>query len=154
MPILNYTTTIDAGKTAAEVQTILAKAGAQEVSINYTDGHPSALTFTIIFCGQAVRFRLPCNADGVLKSLQAYKSKVPYSKQNIDQARRVAWRIIKDWTEAQLAIVESRQAQMAEVFMPYVLTDTGQTAFERFTESTQKQLTEGNVKDFPQREAR
>lgn len=145
MPLLNYTTTIDAGKTAGEVQNILAKAGAQSVAIDYYDGKPSALTFTITFCEQPVRFRLPCNADGVYKALSKYGSKVPYSKQNIEQARRVAWRIIKDWTEAQLAIVESQQAQMAEVFMPYVIGDNGQTMFERFTESTQKQLTSGTA---------
>jgi len=146
MAILNYTTSIDAGKTAGEVQNILAKAGAKSVAIDYADGNPSALTFTIIFCEQPVHFRLPCNAEGVLKALSKYKSGVPYSKQNIQQARRVAWRIIKDWTEAQLAIVESQQAQMAEVFMPYVFDNTTQqTMFQRFTESTQKQLTNGEL---------
>lgn len=144
MAILNYTTTIDASKTAAEVQNILAKGGAQSVAIDYVDGLPSALIFTVTFCEQPLRFRLPCNADGVLKSLKKYGSKVPYSKQNIDQARRVAWRIIKDWTEAQLALIESGQSQMAEAFMPYVFDDaTQQTMFQRFTESTQKQLSSG-----------
>lgn len=146
MPILNYTTTIEAGKSAGEVQSILAKAGAQSVAIDYKNGTPSALTFTVTFCEQPLRFRLPCNAEGVLKSLTKYGSKVPYAKQNIEQARRVAWRIIKDWTEAQLALIESGQSQMAEAFMPYVFDEsTQQTMFQRFTESTQKQLTAGNA---------
>lgn len=41
------------------------------------------------------------------------------------------------------AIVESRQAQMTEVFLPYVVQEGGQTLFEKFTESAQKQLTTG-----------
>jgi hypothetical protein len=144
MPILNYTTSIDAGKTAAEVQNILAKGGAQSVAIDYMDGMPSALIFTVTFCEQPLRFRLPCNAEGVLKAMSKYKSGVPSSKQNIEQARRVAWRIIKDWTEAQLALIESGQSQMAEAFMPYVFDETTQqTMFQRFTDSTQKQLTNG-----------
>ncbi len=146
MAILNWTTTIEPSKTAAEVQHILAKAGAKSVAIDYVDGVPSALTFTVTFCEQPLRFRLPCNAQGVLKSLQKYKSGVPSSKQTMEQSRRVAWRIIKDWTEAQLALIESGQSQMAEVFMPYVYDETTeQTMFQRFTESTQKQLTNGNA---------
>ncbi len=108
------------------------------------DAMPISLTFTITFYDKPLQFKVPCNANGVLKAMTKPRSGVPRSSQTIAQARRVAWRIIKDWTEAQLAIVESQQAQMAEVFMPYVLDNgTGQTMFERFTESTQKQLTAG-----------
>ena len=144
MAILNYTTSINAGKTVGEIQQMLANAGAQSVSIEYDDeAMPSALTFTITFLGKPMPFKVPCNSEGVYQSL-CRSSKVPKSQKTIAQARRVAWRIIKDWTEAQLAIVESQQAQMAEAFMPYALdASTGQTMFERFTESTQKQLTAG-----------
>lgn len=144
MAILNYTTTIDPGKSASEVQQILAKGGAKQVAIDYDDnGLPNALTFMILYMETPVHFRLPCNVEGVYKALSRKGSKVPYSKQTHAQARRVAWRIIKDWVEAQLAIVESQQAQMTEVFLPYVLADTGQTMFQAFTESKQKQLTAG-----------
>ena len=142
MAILNYTTQIDASKTAAEVQQILAKGGAKQVSIDYDEGIPSALTFSITYLEQPIHFRLPCNVDGVYKSL--CNSKIPSSKKTTAQVRRVAWRIIKDWVEAQLAIVESRQAQMTEVFLPYAVQEGGQTLFQKFTESTQKQLTNGN----------
>jgi hypothetical protein len=36
--------------------------------------------------------------------------KVPRSKCTEDQAQRVAWRIVKDWVEAQMAIVEAQLA--------------------------------------------
>lgn len=144
MPILNYTTSIQAGKTVGEIQQMLAKAGAQSVSIEYdAEAMPSALTFTIIFLSKPLPLKVPCNSDGVYKALCKAPG-VPKSSKNVAQARRVAWRIIKDWTEAQLAIVESQQAEMAEVFMPYALdSDTGQTLFQKFTESTQKRLTAG-----------
>lgn len=146
MPILNYTTTINPSKSASEVQQILAKGGAKQVAIDYDqNGEPSALTFMILYLETPINFRLPCNVEGVYKALCRSGSKVPYSKQTKDQARRVAWRIIKDWVEAQLAIVESQQAQMTEVFLPYVLAESGQTMFQAFTESKQKQLTAGTV---------
>jgi hypothetical protein len=45
----------------------------------------------------------------------------------------VAWRIIKDWTEAQLALVQAGVAELAEVFLPYAThPQTGQTFYENF----------------------
>ena len=59
----------------------------------------------------------------------------------MEQARRVAWRILKDWVAAQLAIVEAEQAQMAEVFLPYAVeSQTGQTMFQLFLEQHAREL--------------
>jgi hypothetical protein len=54
-----------------------------------------------------------------------------------DQARRVAWRIIKDWIDSQMAIVESEQAAMAQVFLPYAeVGKDGLSVYEQFLNST------------------
>jgi hypothetical protein len=50
----------------------------------------------------------------------------------------VAWRIIKDWVEAQMAILESQMVQMEEIFLPYMVNRQGQTFFEAY----QKKLLE------------
>ncbi|MDE3077781.1 MAG: hypothetical protein KGJ86_20360, partial [Chloroflexota bacterium] len=44
---LNYTTTIPVHQTAAECQVILAAAGASTVSVEFEDGQPSGLSFTL-----------------------------------------------------------------------------------------------------------
>lgn len=49
-----------------------------------------------------------------------------------EQAERVAWRIVKDWVEAQMAILESEMVQMDEIFLPYMLSSSGQTVFEAY----------------------
>lgn len=148
MPLLNYTTTVDAAKSAAEVQTILAKAGANQVAIDYDkNGSPDALTFTIVYLERPVAFRLPCNVEGVYSHISRYRSGVPRAKQTREQARRIAWRIIKDWTEAQLAIVQCKQAELPEVFLPYIVDRSGRTMFARFTESHQKQLMNGETNE-------
>ena len=141
MAILNYTTQINENKSVGEIQTILARQGAKQIVVDYENGFPSALNFQIIFNGQPVFFRLPCNVDGVHHSL-CNAPKVPHTKRTKEQARRVAWRIIKDWIEAQLAIVESRQAEMTEVFLPYALDNKGKTFFHSFAEQ-RKMLTAG-----------
>ena len=42
-----------------------------------------------------------------------------------EQARRVAWRILKDWIEAQIALLESGMVEMEEIFLPYMLAGPG-----------------------------
>jgi len=49
-----------------------------------------------------------------------------------EQAERVAWRIVKDWVEAQMAILESEMVQMDEIFLPYMVNNNGQTFFEAY----------------------
>jgi hypothetical protein len=51
------------------------------------------------------------------------------------QAKRTAWRIVKVWVEAQMAIIDCGQAEMAEVFLPYAITETGQTLFQRIQQN-------------------
>lgn len=76
-----------------------------------------------------VGFSLPANYSGVLRSMKNDK-KVPRHKCNEEQAQRVAWRIIKDWVEAQMAIVQAQLADMAEVFLPYAITKNGNTLYK------------------------
>ncbi len=132
MAILNYTTTIAADKTAGEIQAKLAKAKASAVLCEY-DAHGviTHISFRIETMHGLMAFRLPANIDGVLRAMQK-DSKVPRSSRTREQAARVAWRIVKDWVEAQLAIIEAEMATLPEVFLPYAQTGTGETVYQRF----------------------
>ena len=46
------------------------------------------------------------------------------------EAARVAWRIIKDWLEAQLALVSAELADLEQVFLPYAQNGAGVTLYE------------------------
>ncbi len=143
MAILNYTTKISSDKTVGEIQSILGRGGAKSVALDYENKRPSAVLFRLQFDnGQNINFRLPCNTSGVLNAM-GNDRKVPRSSVNTEQAERTAWRIIKDWIEAQMAIVEAGQAVIEEVFMPYaVMPSTNKTMFQHFAENSQKLLTE------------
>lgn len=52
------------------------------------------------------------------------------------QALRVGWRIVKDWVQAQMAIVESELAKMVQVFLPYAVTKQGNTLYEMIQSDT------------------
>ena len=141
MAILNYTTKIDAFKTVAQIQQTLAKKGAAGVSVDYdASGNPSGLTFLIDVNGQLVRFRLPSNYAGVRAALERDR-KVPKSFKSDAQAVRVAWRIVKDWTEAQMAIIEAGLATLPEVFLAYAVAPDGRTLYEHFDTDGPRLLT-------------
>jgi len=128
--ILNYTTSITTQKTAGEIQEKLARAKAQAVLCEYdAEAVMCAMSFRIMTAHGAVFFRLPANAQGVLKAMKADK-KVPNRLKTKEQAAKVAWRILKDWIEAQLAIVDAEMADMTEVFLPYAQNDKGQTVYQ------------------------
>jgi len=131
MPIMNYTTSIDSAKTASEIQKCLARAGASAVMTLYDEDQVlSSIAFQISQNGQVLSFQLPAQIDKVWQLLQS-DNKVPRKLKTREQASRVTWRIIKDWIEAQMAIIEAEQAEMTEVFLPYLQDHTGQTVYQR-----------------------
>lgn len=130
MPILNYTTSVAASKTVAEIQTILAKTGCNRVLIEYAKGEPAALMFEL----QEHQYRLPCRDTAVLKALRG-DSTVQPRYCSPEHARKVAWRILKDWVEAQTALIKVGMVSPDEVFLPYQITSSGETVYEVYARS-------------------
>lgn len=128
MPIKNYTTTVNPNKTIREISDDLVKRGANKILVDYDNGLASSLTFQLIHKGQPLLFNLPANIQGVYDCLQ--RQKVPNKHRTMEQATRTAWRIIKVWIEAQMAIIDAEIVTPAQVFLPYVVTQTGNTLYE------------------------
>lgn len=131
MALLNYTTKIDVEKTIGEIQKVLASHGASAILTDYEDGYVKAISFKILLNGNPVGFRLPTDWNPVLELLKEDR-KVPRALCTRDQAVRVAWRIVKDWILAQMAIIDTRMVEMEDVFLPYAVTKSGQTLAESF----------------------
>ena len=137
MPLLNYTTKVDIYTTIGEIQGCLVKHGARKIMQDYdTEGKPQALCFIIETKFGMRGIKLPANIDAVHKVLSNQKVKC-----DREQAERVAWRILKDWVEAQMAILESEMVQMDEIFLPYMIGNGGGTFYELY-QSNQLQIGE------------
>ena len=130
MAISNYTTKISPDTTIGEISQMLSRFGAKRIITDYDDdGAAKQVQFMLDVKGRIIFYQLPCNAEGVLKTLE--RDRVESRYRNIDHAKKVAWRIIRDWVEAQIAIVDAGQAQMAEVFLPYAVAKDGTTLFSQ-----------------------
>lgn len=128
MPLLNYTTKVDVYTTLGSIQGQLVRHGAKKIMQDYDDeGQIAALSFLIDTPAGPRGIRLPANVDAVHTVLTRQKVKC-----DREQAERVAWRIVKDWVEAQMAILESEMVQMDEIFLPYMVNGQGQTLFQAY----------------------
>lgn len=128
MPLLNYTTKVDIYTTLGAIQGQLVKHGAKKILQDYDDnGRITALSFMIDTPAGLRGIRLPANVDAVHKVLIRQKIKC-----DREQAERVAWRIVKDWIEAQMAILESEMVKMDEIFLPYMVNSSGQTLYQAY----------------------
>lgn len=120
----NYTTSVPAVKSLTEIEKLLVDFGASAIMKEYEKEKISSISFKLNNNG----FKLPANVEGVFRSMSNPRNR---TDAKLEQAERVAWRIIKDWLHAQLSIVASGQAQPEQVLLPY-LYDGKQTLYEKF----------------------
>ncbi len=130
------TTRIEPSQTVGEIQKLLGEYGAASIRTDYENSEVVAVLFTLkIDDGDPIAFRLPCRWEAI-KTIFESRRKRRYGRGRppgdlTAQAKRVAWRQILRWVEAQLALTETKMAKLHEVFMPYLLMDKGQTIFEK-----------------------
>jgi hypothetical protein len=123
MNLKNYTSTVPVNLTVSRIEQLLAEAGASGVSKKYDNGLLTALAFTIKNgLGKDMTIRLPANADAVFETL---KQEVRRPRRGTfdklkDQASRTAWKLMQDWIAVQISLIQMQQADVIEVFLPYV----------------------------------
>ena len=136
MALKNYTTGIKIEKTISEIESILTSHGATHIFKMYDEkGNILAVAFKCIVNEQLIAFKLPMEDQ---KILQVFKNehkqgKLPARYANdIEQARRTGWRIIKDWIDSQMALIEINIVKFEEIFLPYMYDEKkNETLFER-----------------------
>lgn len=143
MALKNYTS--NDPRLFERIQKALASK-AKQVMFDYSDdGKINGVAFTMEVKGQIIAFKLPARYENVERILYANRRSTwkPLSQAQKDQAYKTAWANIRDWLEAQMALIETEMVKPEEVFLPYATDAGGQTLFERF-ETGNLQLGAGN----------
>lgn len=119
---------------------------------NFDGPHISSVSFQMKMPGrlEPVGFRLPCN----WRAIEEMFNNDPDMRRNArmkkgeltweNQAARVAWRIVRDWIEAQLALVEVNMVTVPQVFLPYVVMKDDRTLSEHVASDSKFLLGDGN----------
>jgi hypothetical protein len=146
MALKNYTTTISAEKSIAEITRILAAHGVRGIMMDYdNNGLISAMSFRINLGTGEVTFRMPCQWQSVFEvfkqqklipvakgyGIDKEKKQVEYDAKWRDQAIKTAWKLILDWTDTQMALVEVNMVTIPQVFLPYAVAKDGRTLSEQ-----------------------
>lgn len=123
MNLKNYTSSVPVEKTTGRIEQVLASAGACGISKDYTDGKLSALSFRIALpTGKQISIRLPANIDAVYDAMRIQiKKPRPGTLDNLRlQAERTSWKLMQDWVEVQISLIQMQQVDFMQVFLPYV----------------------------------
>lgn len=147
--LLNYTTKVEAEYSQQEIRSMLRHAGASNIteSIDRETKKTTGFSFHITTPGGEGVFQLPARiaeAYAVMERQGTLPYKPKYRASSVAraaeakraeglnkaQAERVAWRILRDWLEAQLALTLVGMVQLEEIFLPYLLVEEGKTVYQ------------------------
>lgn len=157
MALLNYSTKKEASETIGEIQKILAQYDVSGIMTEYEGRQVSSVAFKMNIAGKTMGFRLPCNWRAVQAVLtkqneergyrRSGRTGQKYKEKPIDDSDEhsisVAWRIIKDWVEAQLALVEVNMTTVPQIFLPYAIMKDDRTLSEHVADDPTFLLGEG-----------
>ena len=126
----NYTTRVGAEDTAAQIISLLVRHGAQKVMQDFDDGEVTAITRATATPHGIVGFRLPIDVERCYAVLMEQRLLPRDTQAARQQARRVAWRIVKDWVDAQMALLQTQMVSLDQLMLPYAVGRDGQTVYE------------------------
>ncbi len=127
--IKNYTTKVPASRSIEEIQQSLVSHGAAGVLYEYEQGtgRIAALKFLLPMNGKNVGFALPVQ----WRKFQAVLKKQGVSRwDDEDYCYRVAWRDIRDWVMAQMALYETQIVELPQIFLPFAVGNDGSTLYD------------------------
>lgn len=147
MNIKNHTSSVPVEKSVMLIEHQLSCAGASTISKWYDENKDLAgISFQIMTNGVPVVFRLPskwkeCEKVFVRQISRPNETKLRNARQ---QAQRTAWKILFEWVQIQVSLIELQQAEVLEVFLPYAYDPAkDMTFFDRVKEGGFKMLTTG-----------
>jgi hypothetical protein len=124
------------------IRKTLALHKARRIVFDYDDaGRAISIEFTVTLGKTPYVFKLPARFDEaeplVAEARKAMRMSATSGEKLRDQTYRAVWATIRDWIDAQMALIDIGAVRLEEVFLPYLLVDQGKTMFERFAEQRQ-----------------
>lgn len=140
----NYTSTVPISRSVQHIEDRLIRYGAGKILKEYDEKKRlSAFCFILSVNGKEIPFKLPARVENVEKVLKGeVRRPTAGTWQRIqEQAERTAWKLVSDWVDIQLSLVELGQVEITEVLLPYVYYPaTKQTFYEQIKDGGFKLL--------------
>lgn len=148
MFLRNYTSDVPVSQTIYRIEQVLIRCGVSGITKEYgPKAEVAALTFHIDLEGRRVTVRLPADVQSAWDALwldyvdgdrlneagtaiAAWGSRKKKKKDDFrEQAERTAWRLVQDWVEVQLSMIQLKQTDFVQVFLAYVWDESRRESF-------------------------
>ena len=139
--IKNYSSGAAVENSLASIDKNLVRMGASDIMRSYNNaGELKGIKFVLPYKGERLVYQLPARVETIFDVMwSGIKRPKEDTRERIKlQAERTAWKIIADWVTIQASIVLLEQAEVTEVFLPYLFNGTSNKTFFQT-------LKEGNV---------
>jgi hypothetical protein len=149
----NYTSDVPVSETIHRIEKVLLRCGVSGIMKEYgLNQKVIAITFRIDTPAGRKMIRLPADEAKAHEALWLdyvdgdklndkgdavdswYSRKKKTKKDFADQAARTAWKIVQDWVEVQMSMIQLKQADALQVFLPYLFDGT-RTYYEALQQS-------------------
>jgi hypothetical protein len=139
MFLKNYTSDAPVSQTIYRIEQVLIKCGVSGITKDYApDGTVIAIAFKIPAAAGEAIVRIPVNEQQAIDALWldyvdgdklneagtrvvAWGSRKKKTRADFaEQGKRTAWKIMQDWVEVQMSMIQMKQADTLEVFLPYI----------------------------------
>lgn len=154
MFLKNYTSAVPVSETIHRIEKVLIRCGVAGIMKEYgLNSKVTAITFQAEMSTGKITIRLPADEQKATDALwldyigddkkdlnekgDEFKSWSRKKKRKVDfadQGARTAWKIVQDWIEVQMSMIQLKQADLIQVFLPYVF-DGKRTYYEALKES-------------------
>lgn len=133
----------------ARIEEMLVEAGARDIHKSYNHNREcDAIIFIMVVPGNPLpmHFKLPAKVEACFEALwklylKTVKKPSEHMKQQLRaQAVRTAWKIIHDWVDLQLSLIQLEQAEPMEIFLPYAYNPESKETFYEHLKSGQFKL--------------
>lgn len=114
MALKNTYSRQSAGYYIEKTEASLVKGGASGIGKFYEGGKVIGLQFTLNIMNKDINFKMPV---GWKKVQQVLENEGERRAGDDEYAYRVSWAIMKDWVEAQMAIIASENVTMPQLFL-------------------------------------
>jgi hypothetical protein len=139
MFLKNYTSEVPVAQTVHRIEQVLIRCGVTGITKEYGPGASIvAVMFHIKFGDQQpFTVRLPADKEKALQAMwldyadgdrlsedgsrMAWNARKKKCRRDfVEQAERTAWKLVQDWVEVQLSMIQMGQAEFTQVFLPYI----------------------------------
>jgi hypothetical protein len=150
MFLKNYTSNVPVSDTIHRIEKVLLRCGVTGIMKEYgLNAKVVAVSFQIDTPAGKKAVRLPADEERAIEALwldyvgddMGSDGKVLWSSRKrktksefIQQGERTAWKIVQDWVEVQMSMIQMKQADVLQVFLPY-LYDGRRTYYQALKEA-------------------